>query len=66
MQQSSNPYILILGGCGRLLHTLAVPSCVSTVFSTVSSLHPTSFLYLYTCMMHGVSPWFAAGVTRGR
>ena len=36
------------GDCGRLLHTFdsTLPSCV-TCFGTVSSLHPTSFLYLF-------------------
>ena len=39
-----NPYILVFGGCGRLLHALTPPrSAVSTVFGMVSSLHPTSF-----------------------
>ena len=39
------------GGCGRLLHTVnSTLQCllVSPVFGTVSSLYPTSFLYLST------------------
>ena len=38
------------GGCGRLLHTVnSTSQCllVSPVFGMVSSLHPTSFLYLF-------------------
>ena len=45
------PYILVFGGCGRLLHALnPTLQCllVSTVFGTVSSLHPTSFLMIFT------------------
>ena len=43
------PYISVFGGCGRLLHGLnSTSQCllVPTVFGTVSSLHPTSFLHL--------------------
>ena len=45
-----SPYILVFGGCGRLLHALNPPLCllVSTVFGTVSSLHPTSFIMIFT------------------
>ena len=40
------PYILVFGGCGRLLNALNL-LLVLTVFGTISSLHPTSF---YTMM----------------
>ena len=43
----SPPYILVFGGCGRLLHTLNSIVLVSPVFGTVSSLHPTSFLMIF-------------------
>ena len=46
-----HPYILVFWGCGRLLHALN-PTLqgllVSTVLGTVSSLHSTSILHLYT------------------
>ena len=45
------PYIFVFGGCGRLLHALnPTLQCflVSTVFGTVSSLHLTSFLMIFT------------------
>ena len=38
-----HPYIFVFGSCERLLHVL---NLVSTVFGTVSSLHPTDF-YTY-------------------
>ena len=41
-----NPYILVFGGYGRLLHALT-PRSAFLYLHTVSSLHPTSFLYLY-------------------
>ena len=43
------PYIMVFGGCGKLLHALNPSQCllVSIVFGTVSSLHPISFLHLY-------------------
>ena len=45
------PYIFVFRGCGRLLHALnPTLQCflVSTVFGTVSSLHLTSFLMIFT------------------
>ena len=50
MQQSyllqPNPYILAFGGCSySSLHAQCL--LVSTVFGTVSSLHPTSFLMIF-------------------
>ena len=44
-------YIFVFRGCGRLLHALnPTLQCflVSTVFGTVSSLHLTSFLMIFT------------------
>ena len=49
------PYISVFGGCGRLLHGLnSTSQCVlvPTVFGTVSSLHPTSFLMIFTLVYH--------------
>ena len=46
----SPPYILGFGGCRRMLHTLTPTSqglLVSTVFGTVSYLHPSLFCYSY-------------------
>ena len=45
------PYIFVFRGCGRLLRALnPTLQCflVSTVFGTVSSLHLTSFLMIFT------------------
>ena len=45
------PYIFVFRGCGRLLHALnPTLQCflVSTVFGTVSPLHLTSFLMIFT------------------
>ena len=45
------PYIFVFRGCRRLLHGLnPTLQCflVSTVFDTVSSLHLTSFLMIFT------------------
>ena len=50
------PYIFVFRGCGRLLHALnPTLQCflVSTVFGTVSSLHLTSFLMIFT-LVHTV------------
>ena len=57
MQQSSatSPYIFVFRGSGRLLHALNhTLQCflVSTVFGTVSSLHLTSFLMIFTLVCH--------------
>ena len=44
------PFIFVFGSCGRLLDTHTPTSqdfLVSLLFGTVSSLHPSSFLYLY-------------------
>ena len=52
-----HPYILVFGGCGRLLHALNPPCSaflVSTVFGMASSLHPTSFLMIFTLVSHSV------------
>ena len=50
MQQSSATpsYIFVFQGCGRLLHALKPTLQCSTVFGTVSSLHFTSFLMIFT------------------
>ena len=51
------PYIFVFRGCGRLLHALnPTLQCflVSTVFGTVSSLHLTSFLMIFTLVIHTV------------
>ena len=48
------PYIFVFRGCGRLLHALNPTSqclLVSTVFGTVSSLQPTSFLLIFTLVL---------------
>ena len=48
------PYIFVFRGCGRLLHALnPTLQCflVSTVFGTVSSLHLTSFLMIFTLVL---------------
>ena len=53
MQQSSatqSLHLWFLGvaeDCCMLSLLLAVPSCRPTVFGTVSSLHPTSFLMIF-------------------
>ena len=47
-------YIFVFGGCGRLLHALnPTLQCflVSTVLGTVSSLHLTSFLMIFTLVL---------------
>ena len=52
------PYIFVFGGCGRLLHALnPTLQCflVSTVFGTVSSLHLTSFLMIFTLVYKALS-----------
>ena len=48
MQQSSAtpPYILVFGGCGRLLHALNPPSCI---YSFWHGVIPTSYFIFYTC-----------------
>ena len=45
-----NPYILVFGGCGRLLHVLTPPRSAFLYLqflARVSSLHPTSFLMIF-------------------
>ena len=45
-----NPYILVFGGCGRLLHALTVPSCI---YSFWHGVIPTSYFIFkdfYTCI----------------
>ena len=52
------PYILVFGGCGRLLHALNHTLqwlFVSTVFGMVSSLHLISFLMIFTLVYTAVS-----------
>ena len=57
-----NPYILVFGGCGRLLHALTPPrsAFLYLQFCTVSSLHPTSFLMIFTLVVY----WIRTGSTR--
>ena len=49
------PYILVFGGCGRLLHALNHTLqwlLVPTVFGTASSLHLISFLMIFTLVYY--------------
>ena len=39
-----NPYILVFGGCGRLLHALTPPRSASCIYSFWHGVIPTSYL----------------------
>ena len=45
-----NPYILVFGGCGRLLHTLT-PTRSALQF--LARCHPYILLHFYTCYISG-------------
>ena len=51
--------------CCMLSLLLAVPSCIYTVFGTVSSLHPTSFLMIFILVSLIFYPGLALTAVRG-
>ena len=68
LPQPPIPKILVFEGCGRLLHALTPPRrclLVSTVFGTVSSLHPTSFLMIFILVSLIFYPGLALTAVRG-
>ena len=49
--QQSNPYILVFGGCGRLLHALTPPRSAFLYLQFLARCHPYILLHdLYTCI----------------
>ena len=44
-----NPYILVFGGCGRLLHALTPPRSVFLYLQFLARCHPYILLHFYTC-----------------
>ena len=45
-----NPYILVFGGCGRLLHTLTPPRSAFLYLQFLAWCHPCILLHFYTCI----------------
>ena len=46
-----NPYILVFGGCGRLLHTLTPPRSAFLCLQFLARCHPYILLHFYTCII---------------
>ena len=47
----SNPYILVFGGCGRLLHALTPPRSAFLYLQFLVQCHPYIQLHFYTCII---------------
>ena len=45
MQLSANPYILVFGGCGRLLHALTPPRSAFLYLQFLAWCHPYILLH---------------------
>ena len=45
-----NPYILVFGGCGRLLHALTPPRSAFLYLQFLARCHPYILLHFYTCI----------------
>ena len=43
-----NPYILVFGGCGRLLHALTPPRSAFLYLQVLAQCHPYILLHFYT------------------
>ena len=55
----SNPYILVFGGCGRLLHALTPPRSAFLYLQFLARCHPYILLHFYTCTkISSVGKWF--------
>ena len=46
-----NPYILVFGSCGRLLHALTPPRSAFLYLQFLARCHPYILLHFYTCKM---------------
>ena len=49
-----NPYILVFGGCGRLLHALTPPRSAFLYLQFLARCHPYILLHFYTCIIVSV------------
>ena len=47
-----NPYVLVFGGCGRLLHALTPPRSAFLYLQFLAQCHPYILLHFYTCILY--------------